>query len=119
MSRLKSLRFLRVDAVFTRFLYQPQKILDEDTLYALAKHGCLEQVQFGQSDVHELVQLAGKLGEDPRMKSMETKGCARRGREDILPWFGTYILREHQKGITELASALAAKMAHRYSDPQL
>ena len=103
-----------MDAVFTRFLYEPQKILAEDTLHALAKHGCLEQVQFGRSDVHELVQLADKLAEDPRMKTVETKKCARREREkEILPWFGTYMMREHQKGITELASALAAKMTHR------
>ena len=117
VSRLKSLRFLRVDAVFTRFLYEPQKILADDTLHSFAKHSCLQHVQFGRSDVHELVQLAKKMhSEAVDIKStcrhaQKRKVRVRRGKEksENLPWFGNYILREHEKGVEELASALAAK----------
>ena len=111
-----------MDAVFTRFLYEPQQILAEDTLHSFAQHGCLEQVHFGPSDVQELVQLVKTMAPEAvsasEMKMKETKVCTRRvkNKKVTLPWFGNYILREHEKGVTALASALAAK-THTVTDP--
>merc|ERR1712025_1146694 len=83
VSRLKSLRFLRVDAVFTRFLYEPQKILAEDTLHTLAKHGCLEHVQFGRSDIQELVHLAKEMS-PKTFSTVEKRGRRKRNRRVVV-----------------------------------